>query len=212
MKYYRRYTGDYIRDTTHLNMAEDGAYNRLLDLFYTTEKLLPKDRKRLFAQVRARTKWEKAAVEKVLKEFWISTRWGYRNERAVIELKKASDITAARVSAAKSRTKPRAFAEQMLSKCSQEPYKEREEESSLTNTSSQEVKEIKGTAQKKRAVFVGLLPPPVPIALWSEFVEMRKKIRRPLTAHACDLIVRRLQRLEMAGENLVAVVEQSVRN
>jgi uncharacterized protein YdaU (DUF1376 family) len=41
MNYYNRHIGDYTRDTAHLSMIEDGAYTRLLDLYYTREGPIP---------------------------------------------------------------------------------------------------------------------------------------------------------------------------
>ena len=36
MIFYKRYLGDYQRDTGHLSMLEHGAYTLLLDAFYAT--------------------------------------------------------------------------------------------------------------------------------------------------------------------------------
>ena len=52
----------------------------------------------------------------------------------------------------------------------------------------------------------------VPIELWLAFVEMRKKIRRPLTARAGELIHRELAKFKARGFNPVAILENSIRN
>ena len=41
MNFYKRYIGDYLRDTLRLSMIQDGAYGRLIDVYYAEEKPLP---------------------------------------------------------------------------------------------------------------------------------------------------------------------------
>ncbi len=52
----------------------------------------------------------------------------------------------------------------------------------------------------------------VPIPLWLAFVEMRKKKRAPLTAHAGELIRKQLAKFKDQGHDPVEVLEQSIRN
>lgn len=54
--------------------------------------------------------------------------------------------------------------------------------------------------------------PIVPVALWLAFVEMRKKIRKPLTDHGGELIRRELAKLQAQGHDPIEVLEQSIRN
>lgn len=70
MNYYRRYLGDYMRDTMHLSMMEHGAYNLLLDAYYATGKPHPKDYGALYRICRAVTKAEQEAVRRVADEFF----------------------------------------------------------------------------------------------------------------------------------------------
>lgn len=79
MNYYERHLGDYAKDTAHLSMLEHGAYNAILDRYYSTEAGIPVDQ--TYRVARARTKEEKAAVDTVLGEFfqlvdglWIKNR------------------------------------------------------------------------------------------------------------------------------------------
>jgi uncharacterized protein YdaU (DUF1376 family) len=87
--YYRRFPGDYLRDTIHLSAAEDGIYGRLLDLAYTTEKPLPLNRKKLYAMARANSKTDRASIERVIIEFFTKTRWGFTHSRVSEEIKRA---------------------------------------------------------------------------------------------------------------------------
>jgi hypothetical protein len=52
----------------------------------------------------------------------------------------------------------------------------------------------------------------VPKKNWDEFVKMRKKIKAPLTEHAADLVILELKKLQAAGHDPVAVIDQSTRN
>lgn len=52
----------------------------------------------------------------------------------------------------------------------------------------------------------------VPVAVWLAFVEMRKKIRKPLTERAGELIRNKLRQFQQDGEDPVAVLEQSIMN
>jgi len=70
MNFYKRFIGDYGRDTGQLTLAEHGAYTLMLDSFYATEKPLPKDKKALYRLLRAETEPEKRAVDHVATQFW----------------------------------------------------------------------------------------------------------------------------------------------
>lgn len=95
MNWYKRYMGDYGIKTACLSLAERGAYDALLDEYYTKEQPLPKDKQELYRIVRAFERWERAAVDRVLAKFFSLTSAGYTNPRAEEELakyKKAADI------------------------------------------------------------------------------------------------------------------------
>jgi uncharacterized protein YdaU (DUF1376 family) len=95
LNWYKRYMGDYATKTAGLSLTERGAYDALLDEYYTQEGPLPKDKQELYRIVRAFERWERAAVDSVLAKFFASTDAGYTNPRADEELakyKKAADI------------------------------------------------------------------------------------------------------------------------
>ena len=89
MNYYPRHLGDYARDTGHLTLAEHGAYTLLLDRYYATER--PIGREEAFRICHASSKLDKAAVSKVLSEFFLWTDAGYRSKRADEEIAKAAE-------------------------------------------------------------------------------------------------------------------------
>lgn len=70
MNFYKRFIGDYQRDTGHLTMIEHGAFSLLLDTFYATGRPLPVEKRALFRLIRAEDEAERAAVDSVLLQFW----------------------------------------------------------------------------------------------------------------------------------------------
>jgi uncharacterized protein YdaU (DUF1376 family) len=86
LNYYEHHLGDYLRDTAHLSMLEDGAYRRLLDLYYTREAPLPANLDAVCRLIRARSDDDKAAVMVVLDEFFVRTDEGYRLKRCDSEI------------------------------------------------------------------------------------------------------------------------------
>ena len=81
MNYYEHHLGDYLRDTAHLSMLEDGAYRRLIDAYYIREAPLQAELRDVFRLVRAQSKQDREAVETVLREFFIESPDGWRHSR-----------------------------------------------------------------------------------------------------------------------------------
>jgi hypothetical protein len=80
---------------------------------------------------------------------------------------------------------------------------------SLSSSSS-----LKGDARGKQRATGPLFVPPgwIPGPVWDAFEAMRRKIRKPMTERARELVVIELEKLRAAGEDPVAVLEQSIRN
>lgn len=83
MNFYKRYPGDYARDTGHLSLLEHGAYTLLLDRYYSTGAI-PSQRNEVYTLCRASKKSERAAVDKVLSQFFPDNK----NPRADEEIAK----------------------------------------------------------------------------------------------------------------------------
>lgn len=89
MDYYKRYMGDYQRDTGDLSLAQHGAYALLLDHYYSVRKPLPAAMEKLHRLCRATTKPEQDAVETIANEFFPIGQDGLRhNNRADEEIAK----------------------------------------------------------------------------------------------------------------------------
>jgi uncharacterized protein YdaU (DUF1376 family) len=79
MNYYERHLGDYAKDTKGLSMLQHGAYNLLLDCYYSTESGIAQDE--IYTVTSAVKKAEREAVDRVLKKYfslvdgvWIKNR------------------------------------------------------------------------------------------------------------------------------------------
>jgi uncharacterized protein YdaU (DUF1376 family) len=88
------YPGDYLRDTAHLSLLEQGAYTLLLLHIYATGSPLPRRKTAIYRICRATTDVEIAAVDSVLAEFFELRRNGYHNARADRELAKRATHSA----------------------------------------------------------------------------------------------------------------------
>jgi uncharacterized protein YdaU (DUF1376 family) len=86
MHHYPHHIGDYRTHTAHLTMVEDGAYRRLLDIYYMNEFALPPDIATVQRLVAARSKEERAAVATILHEFFLLETDGWHQRRADEEI------------------------------------------------------------------------------------------------------------------------------
>lgn len=89
MNFYKRYIGDFQRDTGHLSLSEFGAYDRLLDHYYATEIPLPNDIDACCRIARAMSKDERKAVAFILSQYFKKTDDGYIQKRVEKELLEA---------------------------------------------------------------------------------------------------------------------------
>lgn len=115
MNYYEKHIGDYIRDTVSLTMLEDGAYNRLIDQMYQSERALPLDKKMIYRLARATSPAERKAVDFVLDTFFKATDDGYEQKRIRSEIERYQEKqrkAKASAEARWSRSKPDANASQ----------------------------------------------------------------------------------------------------
>lgn len=102
MNYYEHHLGDYARDTAHLSILQDGAYRRLLDLYYIREAPLPEDARHVCRLLRATSRQEKLAVEAVLQEFFHLESDGWHHKRCDLEIARFREKSArAKVNAEK---------------------------------------------------------------------------------------------------------------
>jgi len=91
VNYYEHHLGDYLRDTAHLSMLEDGAYRRLIDAYYIRCAPLPIAKKDCYRLVRAAKKNERESVDAILKEFFLLAEDGWHHKRCDQEIARFLD-------------------------------------------------------------------------------------------------------------------------
>lgn len=210
MNYYRRYPGDYARDTQHLSMAEHGAYVLLMDYLYGTQRDIPGIDSALFRICRAHSEEEKSDVKSVIGQFFVKTDSGYTNKRASEEIRDAeSRINAAIQNGKRGGRKTQREPNGNLFKNPQGNPQESYPSSNLHTPSA--IRQDSNLQQPTNGLESKTAPPAlVPVSIWLSFVEMRKKKRQPLTEHAGELIRRKLEELKEQGHDPIKVLEQSI--
>lgn len=106
MNFYKRFIGDIQAKTGGLTLAEFGAYDRLLDHYYSTEQPIPADK--VYRICRAMSAPERGAVDRVLAEFFELGTGGYVQSKADEVIAKAQPlIEAARANGKKGGRPPK---------------------------------------------------------------------------------------------------------
>jgi uncharacterized protein YdaU (DUF1376 family) len=202
VNYYSHHLGDYTKDTAHLSMIEDGAYRRLIDLYYSTEAPLIADRAKLYRLVRAFTKQDREAVDTVLAEFFELTDEGYRQSRCDTELSKMHEKS----------NKARASVEKRWQneRNTNVPTNVLPTQYEGNTPNNQEPITNNQEEPKPKAPAVPFAPPDwVPDEAWKGWLAMRKAKRTPNSAHALGLAVKTLDGLRESGFDPKDVLDQS---
>lgn len=97
LPYYNKYVGDYARDTRGLSLVEHGAYNLLLDDYYSNG-CLKHSLEQCFRVCMAFEQFERDAVQSVLVKFFTPhPDGGYFHKRVEEEILKQTKIYQSRV-------------------------------------------------------------------------------------------------------------------
>ena len=190
MHYYQLNIGDYKSHTNHLDLLEDLAYRRLLDLYYLHERPLNVSVTAVARQIGMREHEDK--VKSILEEFFHNSEEGWINPRADREIKhfhsKIEQASRAGKASAERRSNARSTDVQPNNK--QEPINNKQE-------------------TKNKATIVAT-PNGVSSEVWVQFVKQRKSKKAQIT----DLVMAGIQReADKAGYTLeAALAEVVVRN
>ena len=193
MHYYQFNIGDYASHTRHLSIIEDIAYRRLLDLYYLHERPLG-DCSANVARLIGMSEYSQE-VETVLIEFFEHIDGGYINSRADKEIQHYHSKVEQASKAGK------ASAERRLSNRSTDVQPTNNHKPITIN---QEPK------KEKVAVAPSVLPEWMPLETWHAFLEMRKKMKKPPTEKAVELLLAKLKKFKDAGQDIQAVLEKSI--
>lgn len=210
MNYYNRHIGDYAKQTAHLTFAEDGAYNRMLDYYYSTEQPLPLDRELLYRKVRARSRPEREMIDRLLAEFFTERSDGWRKNRCDEEIEKyhvKADANRKNGTRGGRPKKPNDNPTETHSVSKENPNE------TLASSQEPRTKNRKPeTSKVKNKVAAWPLPDWLPPEPWAAYVEMRKRIKKPLTEDAVPLALKKLEELRAEGHDPKAVLEWAIFN
>ena len=81
---------------------------------------------------------------------------------------------------------------------------------SVTKSSPEKRREEKKINKEYKATEVALLPDWIPLETWEAFLEMRRKIKKPPTEHAIELLIAKLDKFRQQGQDIKAVLEKSI--
>lgn len=205
MNYYKHYMGDYQRDTGHLSLAQDGAYRRLMDHYYSTEEPLPLDKEPLYRICGAMDRKERDAVDSVVTKFFQAVNGKLHHQRIDEEIAKAQEkIANLKANAAEGGTKSGAV---RASKSEANASANGEAETNISKSNNQSKPSGLG---KTNAEPAAPLPDWLPAGAWEDWVEYRKSIKAKLTPKAAELCVARLGKLRLEGNDPKTVIEQSI--
>ena len=190
MHYYQFNIGDYKSHTNHLDLIEDLAYRRLLDLYYLHERPLNSGIAAVARQIGMREHEDK--VKLILEEFFHMSEDGWINARADREIKhfhsKIEQASRAGKASAQRRSNARSTDVQ--------PNKKQETRNNKQDTNN--------------TATVVASPDGVSSEVWSQFVKQRKSKKAQIT----DLVMAGIKReADKAGYTLEkALTEVVVRN
>ena len=191
MHYYQFNIGDYASHTRHLSPIEDIAYRRLLDLYYLHERPLNSGLTSVARQINLRE--YESEIKSVLEEFFTLTDDGWINVRA------DKEIAHFRGKIEQASRAGRASAERR--------FNARSTDVQPTNNH----KPITNNQIKERNPIVPAeLPDWLNKTDWNDFVEMRKKLKKPMTDRAVKLMLSKLETMKNKGINTSEVLQKSI--
>jgi len=191
MHYYQFNIGDYASHTRHLSPIEDIAYRRLLDLYYLHERPLNSGLTSVARQINLRE--YESEIKSILEEFFTLTDDGWINVRADKEI---------------------AHYRGKIEQASRAGRASAERRSNARSTDVQPTnnhKPITNNQIKERTPVVPLeLPDWLNKTDWNDFVEMRKKLKKPMTDRAVKLMLSKLETMKNKGINTSEVLQKSI--
>lgn len=220
LPYMQLYVADYLADTAHLTTEEHGAYLLLLFSYWQTGKPLRSDRLASVSRL-SNERW--ADVEQTLKEFFHVSKGVWTHFRVEADLEKVESKSKKNSSAGKASAKAKALAKQALEDndstnvaTNVEQTYQRKVNHTDTDTDTEQKQDQKPSSKKpakeKKQITGFVLPDWIGSESWNAFVEMRKKIKKPMTENAMGLAVKALIKLEAQGHRADEVLDQSTFN
>ena len=177
---------------------EDLAFRRLLDLYYTSEKPIPNRTHEVARRIRLPK--NEHDISTVLEEFFMFNMEGdcWTHKRC------DETIAAYQAKAQRNREVGRLGGRP---KANPDGNHEQTQTVSKRNPNQEPITNNHKPIKKETVVS---LPDGFPIETWLAFVDMRKKLKKPMTDHAMKLMIGKLEKMKEAGQDVKAVLEQSI--
>jgi len=196
MHYYKFNIADYRKDTGHLSTIEHGIYRQLIDWYYLDEQPIPLETQVVTRRLRLGSD-DLILVQNVLADFFQKTAKGYVHKRIEFDIKEFHLQADKNKANGKRGGRPKKT-QSVISGLPDESQKKPNHKPLTINHKPKE----EGTHVP---VFEGF-----PVDTWLAFIDMRKKLKKPMTDHAMDLMIGKLQKMKTAGQDVKAVLEQSI--
>lgn len=234
-RWYKRDAAAFIQGTMGLSLEEKGAYSLCLDLIYSNGGPIADDPRWLAGVCGVSLRKWTAIRGSLIDRGKLTAQDGLlMNARAEREI---ADLAVSHGGAAENGAKGGRKRAENAAKAQRNPTKpeRKDAEKGVTSSENNDLAQAdknrgdkRRTEEKEetpalRAVAVhpqtellpdpvpgkGLIPPWIPADAWAGYVEMRRKIRAPLSPRAIKLAISELSKLRSQGEDIGAVLDQS---
>jgi len=190
MHYYQFNIGDYQSHTAHLDPLEDLAYRRMLDWCYLHERPLPDDIDQISKLIRMRPHSD--CITSVLREFFVCTTDGWWKERITKEIEKTGEKSRKASESAKARWHKE--------KDDADALPTQSDRNATHNTLPKTQDTLPKTQKKAPAV---LCPSGVDAKVWSDWLEIRKAKKLPLTETAWKQMMAECQKTDLTVDAMI---------
>ncbi len=196
MHYYQHHIGDFMKDTANLTDSQLATYLRMIWAYYDSEKPIAGDIEDIAFAMRS----DEKTVRLLLRHYFTECPDGWHHARCDAEIAKyrekqdkaAKSASARWINANAMRTHSERNANESVLDANQEP---------ITNNQEKPKKPTPPSVS---------LPDWIPPDVWQGYVEMRQKIRAPLTQRGIALTVSQLTKLKDEGHDPVACLNESI--
>jgi uncharacterized protein YdaU (DUF1376 family) len=199
MHYYKFNISDYRKDTVHLTPVEHYIYRSLIDWYYLDELPIPKETQSVIRRLCLGIE-SVSLLENVLNDFFKLSETGYIHKRIDVEIAEYHGRNKANSENGKKGGRP---AKPTTARVKTQSVK-------LVNPIESQINPNYKPLTINQELITNILPSWIPVDAWNDFVDSRKKLRKPLTQGAIKLAISTLSKLKAEGNDPKEVIEQSI--
>ena len=199
MHYYKFNIADYRKDTGHLSTIEHGIFRQLIDWYYLDEQPIPLETQMVSRRLRLGFD-DIIFLENVLSDFFQKTAKGYVHKRIEFEIREYHEQAEKNKINGKRGGRPKKT-QSVISGLPDE---------SQNNPNHKPLTINHKPKKEKVAIAPSVWPEWIPLETWYAFLEMRKKIKKPPTEKAVELLLAKLKKFKDAGQDIQAILEKSI--